>query len=85
MHTDVDYPNGKIGSILGCDFSGHVIKVGKNVTSPKVGEHVTGFLHGGEFTDEGAHAEYVKTPAELVWVVPDGTLTHEEAAALQVA
>ena len=71
--------------MLGCDFSGIAVRVGKNVTSPQVGDHVAGFVHGGAFADEGAFAEYVKTPAELVWVVPPNTLSHEQAAALGCA
>ncbi|KAI0780488.1 GroES-like protein [Trametes elegans] len=59
--------------------------VGQNVTSPKVGEHVAGFVMGATFVDSGAFAEYVKTPAELSWVVPDGTFTHEEAATMGCA
>ncbi|KAL1947847.1 hypothetical protein VTO73DRAFT_13571 [Trametes versicolor] len=73
------------GSILGCDFSGHVVKAGKNVTSPKVGDHVAGFVHGAAFSDEGAYAEYVKTPGDLVWVVPENTLSHDQAAAFGCA
>ena len=73
------------GSVLGCDFSGIVAKVGKNVTSPKVGDHVAAFVHGAAFADEGAFAEYVKTPADLVWRVPDNTLSHEEASTLGCA
>ncbi|KAI0707838.1 GroES-like protein [Earliella scabrosa] len=81
----VDYPIGKVGTVVGCDLSGIVAKVGKNVTSPKIGEHVAGFVHGSAFEDEGAFAEYVKTPADLVWIVPPNTFAHEQAAALGVA
>lgn len=70
------------GTILGCDWSGHVVQVGKNVVSPKVGEHVAGFRIGGAFADSGAYAEYLRTPAELAWVVPEGTISHEQAATL---
>ena len=82
---DVDYPIGKVGTVVGCDLSGIVAKVGKNVTTPKIGDHVAGFVHGSAFEDEGAFAEYVKTPADLVWIVPPNTSTHEQAAALGVA
>ncbi|RDX46877.1 GroES-like protein [Lentinus brumalis] len=75
---------GRRGSVLGCDFSGIVVKVGKNVTSRKVGDRVSGFVHGGAWPDEGAFAEYLRTPAELVWPVPD-SLKHEEAATLNCA
>ncbi|KIJ34029.1 hypothetical protein M422DRAFT_263987 [Sphaerobolus stellatus SS14] len=71
------------GTILGCDFSGIVAAVGPSVTtSVKVGDQVAGFVQGGHFKDRGAFAEYLKTPADLVWVVPKGTLSHEEAATL---
>ncbi|KAI0636517.1 GroES-like protein [Trametes polyzona] len=76
---------GAPGSILGCDFSGYVVKTGENVSSRKVGEHVAGFVHGGAFSDEGAFAEYVKTPADLVWPVPENTLNHDQAATLGCA
>lgn len=82
--VDVDSA-GTPGTILGCDFSGHVVKVGKNVKSPKIGDHVAGFVHGAAFPDEGAFAEFVKTPAELVWSVPENTLSHDEAATLGCA
>ena len=83
-YVDVDN-NGKPGSVLGCDFSGVVVKVGKNVDSPKIGDHVAGFVHGACFEDEGAYAEYIKTPADLVWVVPENTLNHDQAATLGCA
>ncbi|KAI8982823.1 GroES-like protein [Trametes punicea] len=73
------------GTILGCDFSGIVVKTGRKVSNVKVGDHVAGFVHGGAFTDEGAFAEYVKTPADLVWVVPKNTVNHDEAATLGCA
>ncbi|KAI0672782.1 GroES-like protein [Trametes maxima] len=76
----VDSGRAKPGTVLGCDWSGIVVKVGSNVTSPKVGDHAAGFMMGATFVDSGAYAEYIKTPAELSWVVPPGTLTHEEAA-----
>ncbi|CDO68641.1 hypothetical protein BN946_scf184996.g72 [Trametes cinnabarina] len=81
----VDSGRGKPGTVLGCDWSGHVVRVGKNVTSPKLGDHAAGFVMGGTFPDSGAFAEYVKTPAELAWVVPEGTLSHEEAATMGCA
>jgi len=80
----VDYMQNH-GTILGCDWSGYVVDAGKNVSSPGIGDHVAGFVQGGTFTDYGAYAEYVRTPAELSWVVPEGTLSHEEAAALGCA
>lgn len=74
-----------VGTILGCDFSGYVAQVGKNVTSLKVGQHVAGFTQGGTYPDGGAFAEFVRTGADLVWAVPSGTMSHEEAATLGCA
>ncbi|RDX46878.1 GroES-like protein [Lentinus brumalis] len=82
----IDYKLYKPGSVLGSDFSGIVVKTGKNVTDgPKVGDHVAGIVHGCEFPDKGAYAEYVKADPELVWTVPKGTFSHEQAAAYGVA
>ena len=70
------------GTISGCDWSGYVVKVGKNVTTPTTGDHVAGFVHGSTYRDRGAFAEYVKTDGVLCWKVPEGTLSHEEAATM---
>lgn len=35
-------------AVLGCDFTGIVEKVGKNVTSLKVGDRIAGLIWGGE-------------------------------------
>ncbi|KAM5538111.1 hypothetical protein V8D89_008308 [Ganoderma adspersum] len=80
-----DSGRGNPGSVVGCDWSGHVVRVGTNVSVPKVGDHVAGFVMGSTFADSGAYAEYVKTPAALAWPVPAGTFTHEEAATLGCA
>lgn len=61
------------------------MKIGKNVTNIEVGDHVATFVHGSKFADEGSFAEYVKTPAELAWVVPANTLTFEQSATYNVA
>ncbi|KAI0748415.1 GroES-like protein [Daedaleopsis nitida] len=73
------------GAVLGCDWSGYVVRTGKNVSSPEVGQHVAGFVMGATFADSGAYAQYVRTPAELAWAVPKGTFSHEEAATLGCA
>lgn len=68
------------GTICGCDWSGHVVQKGKNVTTLEIGDHVAGFVMGGTVIDRGAFAQYVKATAELAFKVPAGTLSHEEAA-----
>lgn len=69
----------RAGTVLGCDWSGNVVQHGEDV-SIELGVHVAGFVMGGTFIDSGAYAEYVKTPAVLAWIVPPGTLTHQQAA-----
>ncbi|KAK7694089.1 hypothetical protein QCA50_003665 [Cerrena zonata] len=68
------------GTIVGCDFSGTIAKVGKNVTSFTIGDRVAGFTQGGHWNDVGAFAEYTRVPGDLVWKIPPGSLTQEEAA-----
>ena len=48
----------------------------------KIGDHVAGFTHGGVYKDRGAYAEYVKATYNLCWKVPEGSLTHEQAATM---
>jgi len=58
--------------ILGQEFSGQVEAVGQNVTKFKVGDAVVGTTGPGL----GAHAEYIKVPAQS----EDGVLTHKPAS-----
>ena len=82
----IDWNLGTEGSIVGYDFSGIVVKAGKDITAgPKVGDPVAGFVHGAMYPDEGAFAEYVKASADLVWTVPENTFSHELAAAYGAA
>ncbi|OJT07052.1 Protein TOXD [Trametes pubescens] len=69
--------------ILGCDWAGEVMQVGTNVTTRKAGERVAGFVHGGRSAERGAFAEYVKSPADLVWPIPEA-LSFEEAASMSI-
>jgi len=69
------------GNIIGCDFSGTVVELGKATKSGvTVGDHVAGFVQGGHYKDRGAFATFLKTDSDLVWVVPKGTMSHEQAA-----
>jgi len=70
------------GAICGCDFAGVVSEVGPGVQNGiSIGDRVAGFVVGGREQDEGAFAQYLKVPADLVWKIPDGT-SFEEAAAI---
>lgn len=55
-------------AVVGCDFSGVVVKVGQNVTQLHIGDTVAGFVSGcSNYTPEkGAFAEYVPVKATQV-------------------
>lgn len=87
--TDLD-AIANAGTIVGVDWSGLVVKLGSKVAelNPmpfKIGDHVAGFTQGGVYKDRGAYAEYVKATYDLCWKVPEGTLSHEQAATMGCA
>ncbi|PMD34437.1 putative ToxD-like zinc binding oxidoreductase [Hyaloscypha variabilis F] len=76
---------GSRDSVLGCDYAGKVIEVGKNAPgSWKVGDRVAGFVHGGHYDDSGSFAEYLKVDGDLAWHVPD-ELSDDEASTYGVS
>lgn len=64
--------------ILGVDFAGEVVEVGKEVTQFKVGDSVYGDLSECGF---GAFAEYVCAPEEALTLKP-ASMSFQQAAAL---
>ncbi|OQE19827.1 hypothetical protein PENSTE_c014G00107 [Penicillium steckii] len=81
-HVDVVSPR---GSIIGCDFSGIVAKVG-NKSSQKwtVGDRIAGMVHGGLYPDRGSFAQYLKANGDLAWKVPP-EISDEEATTFGVS
>ncbi|KAI0378987.1 zinc-binding dehydrogenase family oxidoreductase [Hypomontagnella monticulosa] len=74
------------GSIIGNDFAGAVAAIGPETnTALRVGDLVFGMVHGSNPADgaNGAFAQYVRVPSELVLRVPAGWKP-ERAAALGV-
>jgi len=67
--------------ILGCDVSGRVEAVGKNVTKFKPGDEVLGDISQHRF---GGFAEYVCTGEKALTLKPEG-MSFEQAAALPQA
>jgi NADPH:quinone reductase-like Zn-dependent oxidoreductase len=63
---------GKPKATDGCDFSGKVVALGKNLkdNSWQVGDLAAGIVHGGQFPDRGAFAEYLRVPSNAAWKVP---------------
>lgn len=73
------------GSTWGCDFSGEVVQLGRDVSRFDAGDHVAG-ISSGNNADEpaaGAFAEYVCVPDYMLFKMPPW-MTFEEAATLPV-
>jgi len=66
--------------ILGADYSGIVVKVGKDVKNYKIGDAVFGMVHAFK---GGTYAEFVKVKEEETCPKPEN-LSFEEAASLPV-
>lgn len=65
--------------ILGRELSGETVAVGKNVARFKTGDKVAAYV--GSLASNGAYAEWISIPEELIARIPD-KLSYEEAAAL---
>ncbi|KAK3694159.1 chaperonin 10-like protein [Podospora appendiculata] len=79
------HPLGATGRTVGSDFAGVVVDVAPDVASLQPGQRVAGFLQGACSANDrpGAFAEFVVSPADLVWRVPDTmALTHASAISL---
>lgn len=69
------------GAYIGCDFTGEVVKLGPNLKADiKVGDKVSATVSGNN-VGRGAFAHYAKAFSDIVWKIPEGTLSFEEAAA----
>ncbi|KAF8606095.1 GroES-like protein [Ceratobasidium sp. AG-I] len=71
------------GNIIGSDISGTVVKLGSDsITNVRIGDTVSTFVHGGNYTDRGAFAQYAKADSDLVWRFSTNTLSFDQAATL---
>jgi NADPH:quinone reductase-like Zn-dependent oxidoreductase len=74
--------------ILGSDFAGHIVDFGTSIPDTcklSIGDRVAGFVQGASSVNErpGAFAEYVVSPWDLLWKVPD-EMKLEEAATVSL-
>ncbi|PLB44876.1 GroES-like protein [Aspergillus steynii IBT 23096] len=76
---------GAPGTIVGCDWAGVVVEVGKSVTRFKPGDEVYGAVHGGNTVEpeDGAFADIVVGKEQGTWHKP-ANLSFAEAASLGV-
>ena len=73
-------------SVLGCDYAGVVSRLGEGYEKEwKVGDHICGFVHGGnaDHPEDGAYAEEIIARADIQMCIPD-SMTFEQAAAYGV-
>lgn len=74
------------GVLVGCDYSGIVEEVGKDVKKQfKKGDRICGFAHGGNASqhEDGAFAEYIVVKGDLQMKIPDH-MSFQDAATLGV-
>jgi NADPH:quinone reductase-like Zn-dependent oxidoreductase len=72
------------GCLVGCDFAGRVVEVGKGVTKNlSKGDRVAGVVHGGNSVqpEDGAFAEYIVAKGDILIKLPE-SLGFNEAATL---
>lgn len=74
------------GCTIGCDWSGVVREVGRNITRFKVGDEVFGICRGGNSlnVEDGAFAEVITAKEHAVFHKPED-MSFEEAATMAVA
>ncbi|ETN39312.1 uncharacterized protein HMPREF1541_05535 [Cyphellophora europaea CBS 101466] len=83
--TTLDAP-GQPGSIVGCDYAGVVVEVGKGVKRNfKPGDRVAGYAHGGNDAnhEHGAFARYITVKGDTQWHIPSG-VSFEDASTVGV-
>ncbi|KAF7884618.1 uncharacterized protein EAF02_004954 [Botrytis sinoallii] len=79
-------PRTKGPTLLGCDFAGIVVEIGKGVKKEwKKGDRVAGMAHGGNDIEpeDGKFATYIVVKGDVAFRIPD-TINFEEAASLGV-
>lgn len=69
------------GCIVGCDFVGIVESTGSEVPIELKGQIRGGFLRGSSNKENGAFAEYVRTPWDITFEVPKNITPQEAASA----
>lgn len=75
---------GAEGGLVGCDFAGTVVDVGKAVTKKwRKGDRIAGVAHGGNSSqvEDGAFADYVVAKGDVQIKIPD-SLSFEDASTL---
>lgn len=74
------------GVLVGCDYSGVVEEVGKNVNKPfKKGDRICGAAHGCNTThhEDGSFAEYIMVKGDVQLHIPEN-LSFQEAATVGI-
>ncbi|KAF7950817.1 uncharacterized protein EAE97_002369 [Botrytis byssoidea] len=79
-------PRTKGPTLLGCDFAGIVVEIGKGVNKEwKKGDRIAGIAHGGNDIEpeDGTFATYIVVKGDVAFYIPDN-ISFEEATSLGV-
>ncbi|KAF7894992.1 hypothetical protein EAF00_006806 [Botryotinia globosa] len=79
-------PRTKGPTLLGCDFAGIVVEIGKGVRKEwKKGDRIAGTAHGGNDIEpeDGTFATYIVVKGDVAFHIPDN-ISFEEAVSLGV-
>ncbi|KAJ5513242.1 hypothetical protein N7463_002794 [Penicillium fimorum] len=85
--TDVQSFDGNAfgdGVVLGCDFVGKVVELGKDVTRLARGDIVAGLVWGGEIKGLGAYSQYCVADERISFKVPK-SISNEHACTVPLA
>ncbi|KAJ3169715.1 hypothetical protein HK101_011439 [Irineochytrium annulatum] len=82
----IDFKAAKPGDVVGCDVSGTIVSIGRNVDTAafKIGDRVATFVHAARVPGEGGFSEHVRARHDLLLRLPD-SVTHEEASTVPAA
>ena len=81
---NVAYGRASDGCIVGCDYAGVVVEVGKHVNKPwRLGDRIFGCAHGANLVEpeDGVFAEYAVVKGDLQSKIPPN-YSYEKAATL---
>ncbi|KAB8291214.1 hypothetical protein EYC80_009901 [Monilinia laxa] len=74
----------KGNTLLGCDFAGIVVEIGKSVKKEwKIGDRIAGVAHGGNDIEpeDGTFASYIMVKGDIAFHIPP-SVSFEEASSL---
>ncbi|KAL5360308.1 hypothetical protein BJX96DRAFT_175169 [Aspergillus floccosus] len=72
------------GAVLGCDFVGEVVELGRSASRLAKGDIVAGLVWGGEIKGLGGYSQYCVADGRISFKVP-ASVSHAEASTVPLA